>query len=436
MMRMTESLSPSMRVLDDNVWIRSYANWLQEQSGPFAFPSRDFDATVAQFVSTNQDAYWNQVLTEDSTGRVRAIRLDFLLELGTQAAVGVAIDALKAWDAHVKDMNSQASIRANNAFHASSLWVRAQAQDGIISSTSMTVAISIMVGFFAMLTFTCDLKLACLSMASSALTIISLLFVMVVCMGWAFGAIEVVALIVFLGYLFSFNLHMSHAYRHAYFDEGITCHEERRQRVQDALKVMGRSLLGSSITTAGCAVFLVFCTLQFFVRFGIVILSVTMLSLVYSLIFLPVLLLTMGPTKSKISEPVRKPDGSCGLDSAESEPVEDAPAPLGSVMPAEMLAEPASTDKLEDDHADGEPPIDLRPSTAPPAKHAGDPPEKPWRPATAPAAVETEGPTLDDIMASIKPPTPGSADTTAATGLPWCDNMLQGLAGEIEEEEV
>jgi hypothetical protein len=117
---------------------------------------------------------------------------------------------------------------------------------------------------------------------------------MVVCLQWMIGAIEVVALIVFLGYLFSFNLHVSHAYKRAEILH-VGREGERFQRVREALKIMGRSLVGSAATTGGCALFLLFCTLQFFVRFGIVILSLATLSLVYALVFLPVLLLMLGP---------------------------------------------------------------------------------------------------------------------------------------------
>merc|ERR1712110_1195749 len=43
--------------------------------------------------------------------------------------------------------------------------------------------------------------------------------------------------------------------------------------------------------------FLLLCTLQFFMKFGLVIVSVTALSTTYSLVFLPALLMAVGPTK-------------------------------------------------------------------------------------------------------------------------------------------
>ncbi|CAE8610152.1 unnamed protein product, partial [Polarella glacialis] len=73
---------------------------------------------------------------------------------------------------------------------------------------------------------------------------------------------------------------------------------ERFERSKHALTTMGQSLLCSGITSSACAIFLVACTLQFFVKFGVVILAVTVLSLLHSLVFLPALLMLLGPTQN------------------------------------------------------------------------------------------------------------------------------------------
>eukprot|EP00747_Dinoflagellata_sp_TGD_P059820 gnl/TRDRNA2_/TRDRNA2_151745_c1_seq1.p1 gnl/TRDRNA2_/TRDRNA2_151745_c1~~gnl/TRDRNA2_/TRDRNA2_151745_c1_seq1.p1 ORF type:complete len:698 (+),score=87.11 gnl/TRDRNA2_/TRDRNA2_151745_c1_seq1:300-2096(+) len=71
--------------------------------------------------------------------------------------------------------------------------------------------------------------------------------------------------------------------------------ELRLHGIRFALGIMGRSVLGSAATTIGCSLFLLLCTMGFFVQFGLVILIVTVLSLVYSLLFLPALLALAGP---------------------------------------------------------------------------------------------------------------------------------------------
>jgi hypothetical protein len=307
MMRMIENAPDALRIHHENQWLPLYEEWLLEKNQEL-FPSRNFHSTITAFINTYQD--WKHFFLIDN-GKVRAARAIFTLELSETAHVSVALDAMDAWTSHLLSRNEEASIRANKAWHTSSLWVRVEAQDGLIASTAVIISISLCVGFLSMLVFTRDLVLACLAMVSSVLVIVSLLFLMVAVMQWPIGAIEVVALIVFLGYLFSFNLHMGKAYKRAAQDQerkdcwsaplpsAEAAAEERLRRTRYALRTMGRSLLGSATTSIFCSVFLLFCTLQFFVKFGVVILTVTTFSLMYSLIFLPALLMILGPTESE-----------------------------------------------------------------------------------------------------------------------------------------
>merc|ERR1719420_941876 len=78
---------------------------------------------------------------------------------------------------------------------------------------------------------------------------------------------------------------------------GLSNDEWRAERVGFALYRMGRSTVGSAATTLGCSLFLFFCTLRFFVKFGTVIFSVTSLSVIYALVLLPALLMLAGPTR-------------------------------------------------------------------------------------------------------------------------------------------
>jgi hypothetical protein len=182
---------------------------------------------------------------------------------------------------------------------------------------------AVLVGYLAAVFFTQDLVLSIFPMISVLLTVFSLLFTMVGLFQWPFGAVDVIALIVFLGYMFTFNLHIAHSYSHAcvpqqlleddHAEAGTLSKEEvarlnqqeRYIRVQHGLMTIGQSLVSSAGTTSSCAIFLVFCRLQFFVKFGVVILSVTLLSMMYSMIFLPALLVVAGPT-SRSCQGLRK----------------------------------------------------------------------------------------------------------------------------------
>jgi hypothetical protein len=131
-----------------------------------------------------------------------------------------------------------------------------------------------------------------------------LAFFIICIMQWPIGPVEVIALIVFIGYAVTYSLHMAHKYG----DEGALNWEPvkpemdldakaalRYQRTGFALKSLGSAALGSAITTCGCSVFLLFCTLTIFQKLGGVVLAVTVMSIVTALGPLPAMLLMCGP---------------------------------------------------------------------------------------------------------------------------------------------
>lgn len=58
---------------------------------------------------------------------------------------------------------------------------------------------------------------------------------------------------------------------------------------------MGGAVVGSALTTVGCAVFLLLCQLVIFTKIGAVVAGVTCFAIVYALLPLPALLMIIGP---------------------------------------------------------------------------------------------------------------------------------------------
>jgi hypothetical protein len=346
MMSLVESVPSELGGLKTNgVWIHTYERWLQEAKG-VAFPSRDFHATIAEFILTTEGkAYRDFFLVE--AGWVKATKVQCLVDMRLSAGFLSIMELKRSWDRYIEMQNELAGVTSGQAFHVSQLWVRAEAQEGILTNTALSIGISIGIGFLAAFFFAGDLWLAALCMVSVSLIILAQLLFMVVILGWTMGAVEVVALIVFLGYVFTFNLHIAHAYSHSAHDDArcisIDLSEavgsarnpigtavpvdsvadpmqqaavsgkiercclggpsQKRDdvrffRARYALEAMGRSIFGSASTSVGCSLFLLPCLLQFFVRFGLVILTITVISLFYALGFLPALLMVVGPSSS------------------------------------------------------------------------------------------------------------------------------------------
>ncbi|CAE7948516.1 Disp3, partial [Symbiodinium sp. KB8] len=116
---------------------------------------------------------------------------------------------------------------------------------------------------------------------------ISLAWFMIVFMGWPVGVLEVLGLIVFVGYSITYSLHIAHKYQlHSMELEEEPLSERRRHAVVQALQSMASSVLGSAATTLGSSFFLFFCQLVIFVKLATVLFAVTFFACVFAILAL------------------------------------------------------------------------------------------------------------------------------------------------------
>merc|ERR1719282_742589 len=107
---------------------------------------------------------------------------------------------MNKWDKFVEARNGAASVTGNRAWHTAGAWVRAEAEIAIIDSTKDTIIIACACGWFGMLVFTGDPILAFFVLCLVIGIISGLAFFMITLMGWEIGPIEVISLVVFVGY--------------------------------------------------------------------------------------------------------------------------------------------------------------------------------------------------------------------------------------------
>jgi len=163
--------------------------------------------------------------------------------------------------------------------------------------------IVVLLAFLGVGVFTRSCVLSLLVVVTTVSTVIWLFWFIVGLMMWKIGPIEVIALIIFIGYAVTYSLHIAHRYgcRNALEMETIAGdglldkQVVRQERLRFAFKTIGCSMLGSASTTVGCSVFLLFCTLTLFQKLGAVVLAVTLISIILSLFLLPAALLLIGP---------------------------------------------------------------------------------------------------------------------------------------------
>jgi len=240
-----------------------------------------------------------------NAGEVKASRFRFKIDVNTKSSAYVAMDQKDLWDAYLDDYNSQASSEANGAVQTSSVWVQAEAVRELVSSTFTTMAVAIGFAFLGMLIVTVDLLLSIFVVLATLANVCFLAAFMVLIMKWPIGAIEIVALIAFIGYAMTYSLHIAHRYssygaspepaKDAPEDERNWAPQIRLMRTRFALETIGQAALGSAITTVLCALPLLFCMLTIFVQLGLVVLVVTILSIIMALGPLPSALLLFGP---------------------------------------------------------------------------------------------------------------------------------------------
>jgi len=300
-------LPTELRMVENHCWIQGFRDWLFNQKGErFPVAAAQFNALAIEYGSTQllnghsaKESFWVR------DGMVKASFMSFVVDVSKNVGVEQALEYQKKWDHYLTDYNSRASNFARGAWHTSSLWVRATAQKELISSTVMTLLIVLLLAFLGMLLFTCDIVLSLFVVLATCCVISGLAWFIIVAMGWAIGPIEVIALIVFVGYAVTYSLHVAHRYGcHDALEgpEEASAHLSgieavRYHRVHFALTTIGGAALGSAMTTGGCSVFLLFCTLTIFQKLGGVVLAVTIMSILMALGPLPAVLLVLGPER-------------------------------------------------------------------------------------------------------------------------------------------
>jgi hypothetical protein len=296
-------LPQSLRVAQRNCWIEGFRDWLSSRGERFPVPATLFDSLAAQFAEgsltgmvSSKDFMWIR------GGKISATYAMFFVDVHKYAETNLALGYMDLWNAHLELWNAEASRFARGAWQTSSLWVRAEAQAALISSTVATLLIVVGLAFLGMLCFTFDFLLSLYVVIATLSVLTFLAFFIIALMAWPIGPVEVIALIVFIGYAVTYSLHIAHKYgspdalkvsiARLELDASAA---ERFQRTEYALKSIGSAAMGSAATTMGCSVFLLFCTLTIFQKLGSVVFAVTIMSILTALFPLPAILLSYGP---------------------------------------------------------------------------------------------------------------------------------------------
>lgn len=312
-----------LRVVEYRCWIVNFQEWLEEKQQE-KFPSREFDKDLISWYHTDSLTAQADVWFVD--GKMKASKFHTWVDMHYLERASRALQHMVFWDQYVDARNEAASLTANHAFHTSGIWVTSEAEEAIISSTEMTIALSAFCGGVGVLAFTGDPCLTVLVLMLVMGIMSGLGFFIVVVMGWKVGPIEIIALVVFIGYSVTYALHVAHSYSRVGEDDHdlkfAQAWEARKRRGGDrgtppqaldaktlrfararvAVLRVGSANCSSAISTMGSSAFLLQCTINIFVKLGAVVIAVTAISLLFALVALPAVLMLVGPSPG----PLRK----------------------------------------------------------------------------------------------------------------------------------
>jgi hypothetical protein len=275
---------------DFNLWLRG-----RGFKGIPIEPSSMSGEALSSFLSDKKGKKWKGHAGFDykDPTRVRWFVIDFLTNLPKKMPAADAWTWVGRWDEFIKEWNDGSVLGIppglRHAFHTSQLWVRAETELRLVKSTFVCAGISIVGALLAIVLFTGNIALAVYLVSVVLCIVICLAGLMFGALGWSFGVVEAIGLIVFVGFSVDYSLHIIEAYNQS-------AHSDRFAKTRQALLQAGSAVFSAGVTSFGAGLFILLCSIQVFVQFGMVVILNTFLSLLFGLCFLSALLMIIGPT--------------------------------------------------------------------------------------------------------------------------------------------
>lgn len=227
----------------------------------------------------------------DDPDRVVFTEFRFVTDVKGQEPYGVMWPFYEKWRNVVTRLNKEAPPTANNAFAVSPYnWSWMITQHQLVRNALIGVATMIGVALIVLSLSTLNVVVSFWGVVCISGIVLNLL-AFIYLFGWELGITESVGLIIATGISFDYASHIANAY--------IESNETGRyDRMRDALTNLGISVLAGAVSTIVSGSMLFFAVITFFGKFAAFVVSTVSLSLVWSTLFLPAMLLVFGPQQN------------------------------------------------------------------------------------------------------------------------------------------
>jgi hypothetical protein len=296
--------------------VMDWKKWLERTGGPgFPLPLSQVAVEMPKFLaSAAQNAWggsetmkekWRKHIGFDGTA-VRMHMITVRCKLAQRAnhnekKLRAAFDGFEGW---IADVNSKhrttsgavAPASANKALHTADgdfngpLWMWMHTQTVFVSSAFLGASMGCIVAFFVLLLFTQQIIIA----LSAVVTILSVLLSVLAMMkiaNYELGTITSISISILAGFAVDFVVHLAHSYAHC----DLPTRSEKIQHVFDEIAV---SVFSGMLTSVLAAMVLLFCSLQFFAKFGFFLIFTVSWAWIWGNFFFMSIMRCVGPDDS------------------------------------------------------------------------------------------------------------------------------------------
>lgn len=271
--------SKELSAVEGNCFMDDFRGYLRRKDIAYpVWPPSDIHRLLHKFVDWTGDSWKSYIGFDQHDHEVRWVRLQFTTGLQISMAASDALDWMERWENFIEEQNrAEEGKGAGTFFQSSALWVRAETERRLVTSTIPSAATSVGCALLVVTVSLRSLLLASYVIFSILMVVVCLMAFLFGVLGWPFGALEAVSLIIFVGSSVDYSLHMAESFSMSKFGR------QRYLRLQDALSRTAGAILAAGVTTVLAAVPILFCTVRVFARFGAAFITNTCLSLFVSL---------------------------------------------------------------------------------------------------------------------------------------------------------
>eukprot|EP00747_Dinoflagellata_sp_TGD_P029568 gnl/TRDRNA2_/TRDRNA2_133990_c0_seq1.p1 gnl/TRDRNA2_/TRDRNA2_133990_c0~~gnl/TRDRNA2_/TRDRNA2_133990_c0_seq1.p1 ORF type:complete len:572 (+),score=101.91 gnl/TRDRNA2_/TRDRNA2_133990_c0_seq1:33-1748(+) len=287
-----------------------WKDWLERNGKPFPLPLSQVSTEMVKFLQLPVASPWggdnstmgkrwkNELGFNPKDGEVQIVMINVRSVLAQRSAHprDRLLENYELFEDWVASVNKQAGPTSNNAFQTSEgdfngpNWVWAHTQGIFISSAISGSTIGCIIAFIVILAATRQIIIA----VAAFLTIGSILLSVIAMMklaGYELGTITSICITILAGFAVDYVVHLAHAYEES-------SKPTRQEKTQEAMDVIGVSVLSGMVTSVLAAIALLLCSLQFFAKFGFFLIFTVVWSWIWGNAFFMSLMYLVGPDES------------------------------------------------------------------------------------------------------------------------------------------